>query len=134
MAKTYKVILTPYAQNRLQEITEYLLENVSYEVANKVLNGILDSIDTLEKLPDAHAVEHEISTKKQVYRKIFKWEYKIIYTVKETQIEVVVVEIMHSKQNSKSLKERYLILQTIARAINPIRMANTNFSSSGSNP
>ena len=107
MAKTYKVILTPYAQNRLQEITEYLLENVSYEVANKVLNGILDSIDTLEKLPDAHAVEHEISTKKQVYRKIFKWEYKIIYTVKETQIEVVVVEIMHSKQNSKSLKERF---------------------------
>jgi len=107
MAKTYQVILTPYAQNRLQDITEYLLENVSYEVANKVLNGILDSIDTLEKLPNAHAIEHDISTRKQIFRKIFKWEYKIIYTVKEKQIEVVVVEILHNKQSSKGLKERF---------------------------
>lgn len=107
MAKTYQVIVTPYAQSRLQDITEYLLENVSYEVANKVLNGILDSIDTLEKMPNAHAIEHDISTKKQIYRKIFKWEYKIIYTVKEKQIEVVVVEILHSKQSSKGLKEQF---------------------------
>ena len=107
MAKTYKVILTSYAQSRLQDITEYLLENVSYEVAHKVLNGILDSIDTLEKLPNAHAIEQAISTQKQVYRKIFKWEYKIIYTVKETTIEVIVVEILHNRQSSKGLIERF---------------------------
>ena len=107
MAETYKVILTAYAQSRLQDITEYLLNNASYEVANKVLNGILDSIDTLEKMPDAHSVEQEISTKKQIYRKIFKWEYKIIYTVKALEVEVIVVEILHSKQSSKGLKEQF---------------------------
>lgn len=107
MAKTYQVTITPYAQDHLQNITEYLLENVSYDVANKVLNGILDSIDTLENMPNAHAIEHTISSKKQIYRKIFKWSYKIIYIVKEATIEVLVVDIIHSNQNPQSLIDKF---------------------------
>jgi len=51
MAKTYQVILTEFAEERLEEITTYLLANASYEIANKVLNGILDSIEKLARLP-----------------------------------------------------------------------------------
>ena len=57
MAKSYKIIVTPYAEGKLKDISTYLLENASYEVASKVLNGILDSIDSLEKLPQAHPKE-----------------------------------------------------------------------------
>lgn len=107
MAKNYKVIITPYAQGKLENITTYLLENVSYNTANKVLNGILDTIDSLEKSPHAHSKEQNISSEKQIFRRILKWSYKIIYTIKEKEVEVVIVEIMHTKQNPQSLINKF---------------------------
>ena len=38
MAKVYQVILAEFAEERLEQITNYLLENASYDVANKVVN------------------------------------------------------------------------------------------------
>ncbi len=107
MAKSYKVIITPYAQDKLEEITTYLLNNISYETANKVLNGILDTIDSLESLPHAYSKEVDISSEKIIYRRIFKWSYKIIYTIREEKLEVVVVEIIHSKQNPQSIIDKF---------------------------
>ena len=43
MALRYKVIITPDAQQCIQDITGYLAENVSLETATKVNQAIIDS-------------------------------------------------------------------------------------------
>jgi len=107
MAKTYQVILTEFAEERLEEITNYLLANASYEIANKVLNGILDSIEKLARLPNANPKELTICSEKIIYRRILKWSYKIIYTVDEDQVRVTVVDIRHTSEDPKKILARF---------------------------
>lgn len=107
MAKTYQVILTDFAEERLEEITNYLLENASYEVANKVLNGILDSIEKLARLPNANPKELAICTEQTIYRRILKWSYKIIYTTDEAQVRVIVVDIRHTSEDPQKIADRF---------------------------
>ena len=107
MAKIYQVILTEFAEERLEEITNYLLENASYEVANKVVNGMLDTIEKLAKLPNANPKELAICSEQIIYRRILKWSYKIIYIVKEDEIQVIVVDVRHTSEDPKKIIDRF---------------------------
>lgn len=51
MAQQYKVIITPFAELGLENIVKYIGKNASTEVAKKVLNGILETIDGLSSMP-----------------------------------------------------------------------------------
>lgn len=103
MAKTYQVVITPRAQASLQRIVDYLEEHESVSVAEKVLYGILDAIDTLAIIPNRNSIEETVTTEKRLFRRLMKWSYKIVYTVNEEKIEVVVVEIRHGKQDPQGL-------------------------------
>ena len=107
MAKTYEVVLTTFAEERLEEITNYLLEHASYEVANKVLNGLLDSIESLSRLPNSHPKELDICSEQIIYRRLLKWSYKIIYTVKDKKVQVIVVDIRHTSENPQKIIDRF---------------------------
>ena len=107
MAKIYQVILTEFAEERLEEITNYLLENASYDVAHKVVNGMLDAIEKLAKLPNANPKELAICNEQIIYRRILKWSYKIIYTVVEDEIQVIVVDIRHTSEDPKKIIDRF---------------------------
>lgn len=56
MALTYQVVITPDAQRRIQEITEYLIEEVSIETATKVNQAIIDTINSLKTFPERYDV------------------------------------------------------------------------------
>lgn len=101
----YKVVVTPRAQSSLRRITTYLKETVSNEVATKVRRGITESIKSLATLPHSHEVEHDISDEIIVFRRILKWDYRIIYSVDDDEIIVSVVEITHNAQDPERLKE-----------------------------
>jgi len=51
MAEKYQIELTPAAELDLLDIVEYLMEEVSLNVAEHVNDGILATIETLEVLP-----------------------------------------------------------------------------------
>ena len=102
MAQQYKVIITPFAELGLENIVKYIGKNASTEVANKVLNGILETIDGLSTMPQKNTIIPEISEQK-IYRRVLKWSYKIVYTVREEDILVVVVDIAHSKRDPQRL-------------------------------
>ncbi|MEM8527685.1 MAG: type II toxin-antitoxin system RelE/ParE family toxin [Bacteroidota bacterium] len=102
MAQQYKVIITPFAELGLENIVKYIGENASTEVANKVLDGILEAIDDLSYMPQKNTIIPEISEQK-IYRRILKWSYKIVYTIREEDILVVVVDIAHSKRDPQRL-------------------------------
>lgn len=104
MANGYQIIVTPRAEQKLEDIVFYVKENASEETAEKVRKGILEAIKSLAKMPTAHPLVPEISTEQVVFRRIMKWSYRIIYTIKENELTVVVVEINHEKEDLEKLK------------------------------
>ncbi len=95
----YNVNIDPAAQASLQRIYNYLEKNASQEVAERVQNGILDTIESLATFPQRHKILPDILDEQIIYRRALKWRYKIIYTIEEAKLIVKVVEIIHSKQN-----------------------------------
>lgn len=105
MVKKYKVILTPRAQSSLRRITNYLRETASNAVAQKVRKGILETVKSLKTFPYSHEVIEEMSTEQVIYRKVLKWSYKIVFTIQEEELEVIVFQIYHGAQGPDEVKK-----------------------------
>lgn len=69
--------------------------------------GYWIEINGLEKMPQKHGVVREIENDQILYRRILKWSYRIIFTIDEDDIEVLAVDIVHSKQNPKQLQRKF---------------------------
>jgi len=104
MGQTYQVVLTPGAQADLKNIYDYLLENVSYETAERVRLGIEEEIIRLSQMPESRGLLRG-TTSKTVYRRVLKWSYRIIFTVKEEALLVLVVRIDHAKSDPVKLED-----------------------------
>lgn len=59
---TYKVIVTPMAQNSLRRISDRIKATTSDEMAAKVRRAISDTIKSLARLPESHEKEHYLLT------------------------------------------------------------------------
>jgi len=64
MNEIYNIILTPYAENNIDHIINYLEENASEQVADKVKKGIFNAIKGLEKMPERHGILQLVLIKK----------------------------------------------------------------------
>jgi plasmid stabilization system protein ParE len=104
---SYKVSVSDEAKEALQEIHYWLKENESTTIADRVRDGILDEIDSLAKMPQKHGIAQEIQNDQILYRRILKWAYRIIFTIDEDEIEVLVVDIVHTKQDPKRLQDKF---------------------------
>lgn len=104
MGTIYKVILTPKAQADIQDIFNYLWDNVSLESANYVKDGIATEIAGLSEMPESKGLLR-LTKSKMVYRRVLKWSYRIIFTIEEEKSQVVVVRVDHSKRNPEHLKD-----------------------------
>ncbi len=99
----YRVIFEPVIEQQLEEIVDYLCENVSFEVAEKVHAGLWKAMNSLHFMPTGHSIVHDISNEKITYRRILKWSYKIIFTIDEDEKEVIVVYLTHEKRDPQHL-------------------------------
>lgn len=99
MAGTFQVIVTPPAEQDLEDIIDYLTERESYDRALEVHDEILDTIEQLEEMPDRHAPLKETYEKVgNYYRRALAGKYKVIFTIEEPANEVYVIHIMHIKR------------------------------------
>jgi plasmid stabilization system protein ParE len=103
----YKVVISDEAKANLQRIFAYLRDEESMVVAEKVRDGIIETIEELSTLPHRHGIVNEISDEKVVYRRALKWSYKIIFTVDDDEVLVLVVDIIHAKRNPQYLKDKF---------------------------
>lgn len=105
MAESYQVVVTEGAQRNLQQIVEYLIEKASHEVAEKVRNGIEEEMAKLSQHSHSKGLLKGISSKQAVYRRVLKWSYRIIFTIEEEQLLVLVVRIDHTSRNPALLQD-----------------------------
>lgn len=105
--KTYKIQLTPRAQASITRIVSQLEVEASKSVANKVYRGLMDTIRRLKTLPESHQVFEEISDEQIVFRRVLKWDYKIVFTVNNELLEVIVVQVYHGARGSQWVNSQF---------------------------
>jgi plasmid stabilization system protein ParE len=105
MAEAYKVVITQRAQDSLEYIIDYLRESASDETARKVRNAIEKGISELVKMPTANPLLKGTKNNFIVYRRALVWSYRIIYTLEENELLVIVVDIDHERMNPVRLED-----------------------------
>ena len=103
---TYKVVVTPMAQNSLRRISDRIKATTSDEMAAKVRRAISDTIKSLALLPESHEKEHYLCDDQQVYRRALQWNYRIIYSINDDKLIVSVIEITHSSRSEDATKRK----------------------------
>ncbi|MCB9350311.1 MAG: type II toxin-antitoxin system RelE/ParE family toxin [Lewinellaceae bacterium] len=103
---TYKVVVTPMAQNSLRRISSRIEQEASAEMAVKVRRAIGKTIKSLARFPESHEKEHYLCDGQQIYRRVLKWDYRIIYSINDEKLIVSVVEITHSNRSQESIERR----------------------------
>lgn len=104
MGSTYQIVLSGAAQQNLQDIYNYLYDNVSYETAEYVKDGLEAAIAKLSQLPEANGLLRGHSSS-IVYRRTLKWSYRIIFTIEEEQLIVEVIRVDNQKMNPTGLED-----------------------------
>jgi len=94
--KKRKVIFSSKFKASFKEYITFLKNNVSPEMAKHVKTGILE---TCRRLTDfsGYSKELYILDKSTEYRSVIKWNYLIIYTIKND--EVWILNIIHTSRN-----------------------------------
>lgn len=104
MDQTYQVVVTPRADESLNSIVGYLRDTASDIVAEKVRVGILTEMKKLASMPHKNPLLRGTDNLLITYRRVLKWSYRIIYTIEE-DLMVLVVEIDHSNRNPAELEK-----------------------------
>jgi plasmid stabilization system protein ParE len=98
-------VVVPEAREGLQNIVEYLEEEVSYQTADHVRKAILAAINTLSERPHKNAPVKQISDEEITYRRLLQWKYRIIYSINEDHQQIRVVDISSGKRGPAYLEE-----------------------------
>lgn len=102
----YQVKISEEAKQSLVDFYTWLRENESEVIASKVRSGLLDSIESLALRPDRNGFLTEMIGSEIEYRRILKWSYKIIFTIKEDHKEVIVVDVIHARRSPKYIQNK----------------------------
>ncbi len=98
--KKYNIILTDMAKIDLEEIYQYIFENLKEpKIAYKLMEKIETEIVSLETSP-YRRMEVHIKPKNQIYRRLVIDNYVVLYRVEEEKKEVVIFQILYGGRNS----------------------------------
>jgi plasmid stabilization system protein ParE len=87
----------------LQRINDFTAE-ISLEGAKNLVKELVKHSQTLSTLPRRNPIEPSLVSAPVEYRFLLKWNYKIIYTILETDNIVLIVLIFDTRQNPRKLK------------------------------
>lgn len=91
---TYQVVFTLRAKKRMQKIYERLKTRSSLHLANKVRNNLFETAHSLSENPQKLPTEQDINYAGIEFRKITTWRYNLIFTIEESALQVIIVEVL----------------------------------------
>ena len=100
----FRVIWSVYAENQLDKIFEYYIENASYAVAVNLIQKIIAEPNRLLENPNSSQVEELLLERDIVYRYLIYKNYKIIYSVDEKNYFIKIADVFDTRQNPKKIK------------------------------
>ena len=93
------------AENKLEDIYGYYLIKVNKKVAEKLVNGIVDSTIGIEKQPEIGQVENSLKHRKQEFRYLVFRNYKIVYWINYDSNRIEIVNVFDTRQDPEKISE-----------------------------
>lgn len=100
--KREKIVISEKAKAFIKRIVEYLKEEATPEIAEKVRKGILTECKDLKNF-SGYSKERYLEEEPGDFRSVHKWDYIIIYTV--TEKEVRILNISHASMHPDTRKD-----------------------------
>lgn len=97
-----KVIFSLKAKDSLRDIIIYLKQNASSAVAEHVRKGLIEKCKSLEDF-SGYAKERYLDDLPEEYRSICKWDYVIIYQLRDK--EIWILNIIHTRRHPMKRKD-----------------------------
>lgn len=99
------VYWTQLAENKLEDIFGYYQMKAGQRVAQKLVNGIVNTTIDLGKNPFVGQKESLLTSRTQGFRYLVYKNFKIIYWINEEYARIEIANVFDCRQNPKSLKE-----------------------------
>lgn len=104
----FEVRLTRGAEGDLERLYDYLAEQSSPEIADVLLDGIVEKVEALERFPHRGSVPKELAELGiRNFRQLVISPYRIIYRV--VGQDVFVLLVADGRRDMQSLLERRLL-------------------------
>jgi len=103
MENEYDITWEDAAIKALKRIYKYLAKSNSKQAAVHIRKELVTLANTLRKFPDGHPLEPALRKRPEKFRFVKKWNYKLIFSVRESQ--VIIHYVFHIKQNPDKLIE-----------------------------
>lgn len=102
MLKKYTVIITPQAQEQIQQIINYIIFSIKApDAAFRLMDLIENKINTLDSFPERIAVIENEPWHSQGLRKLSAKNYFIYFWIDEKQSAVIVTAVIYNKRDQK---------------------------------
>lgn len=98
--KVYKIVWSPSAKLSLYGIFDFLATSQSEAVAQKVVGGILETVEDISIFPKKYQSEPILGDD---FRYAIIWSYKILYHIVGSKILIKLV--FHTSQSPSKLKK-----------------------------
>ncbi len=99
-----EVLITAPAEKSLQRIFRFYVDQASEEVASRIVNRIVDRIESLNSLPGRGRTEFYLTELKQSHRYIIEGNYKIIYLLGLDK--VIITDVFDTRQDPDEMIKR----------------------------
>ena len=99
------VYWTQIAEDKLDDIFYYYKLKVSLNVAQNLVNGIVDTTIDLNKNPQIGHREILLKDRFQEFRYLIYKNYKIIYWINENKNRIEIVNVFDTRQNPDKLEK-----------------------------
>jgi plasmid stabilization system protein ParE len=109
--KNYNIVWTKFALASLEFIYTYYKLKTSKNIADKIVNNILNTVEDLKLFPEIGVEEELLKGLKFKYRYLLSDKNKIIYTLKDES--VIITDVFDVRQNPKKLVRRNKIRKRI---------------------
>lgn len=100
----YRIVLSRFAENQLDNIYDYYSKEANVEVAQKLIFQIRDRTKILAENPLIGKREEFLLERSEEYRHLIVTNYKIIYSVDEQNRMIKIADVFDTRQNPIKLK------------------------------
>jgi plasmid stabilization system protein ParE len=99
------VYWTQFAEDKLEDIFDYYKLKASLNIAQKLVNEIVDTTIDLNKNPQIGQKEILLKDRFQEFRYLIYKNYKIIYWINKPRNRIEIVNVFDCRQNPDKLTE-----------------------------
>ena len=99
------IIWSRLAENKLEDIYKYYRKKAGVNIAQNLVNGIVDSTIELKHAPKIGQKEELLKERKQEYRYLVFKNYKIIYWSDFKNESIIVANVFDCRQDPKKIKD-----------------------------